>query len=36
MSRALAELRNGVVTARSVATAARRNPKSYGCHFVKE
>ncbi len=36
LSRALLELRNGIVTARSVAEAARRNPKSVGCHYVKE
>lgn len=35
MSRPLLELRNAVVTARSVAEAARRNPQSFGCHFVK-
>ena len=29
------ELRNAVVTARAVALAARRNPRSFGCHFVK-
>jgi L-aspartate oxidase len=36
LSRPLLELRNGILTARSVAEAARRNPKSVGCHFVKE
>jgi L-aspartate oxidase len=36
LSRPLLELRNGIVTARSVAEAARRNPQSRGCHYVKE
>jgi L-aspartate oxidase len=36
LSRQLLELRNGIVTARSVAEAARRNPRSLGCHYVKE
>ena len=36
LSRQLLELRNGIVTARSVAEAARRNPVSLGCHYVKE
>ncbi len=36
ISRQLLELRNGIVTARSVAEAARRNPTSLGCHYVKE
>jgi L-aspartate oxidase len=36
LSRQLLELRNGIVTARSVAEAARRNPVSRGCHYVKE
>jgi L-aspartate oxidase len=36
LSRPLLELRNGIVTARSVAEAARRNPTSLGCHYVKE
>ena len=36
LSRPLLELRNGIVTARSVAEAARRNPHSRGCHYVKE
>jgi L-aspartate oxidase len=36
LSRPLLELRNGIVTARSVAEAARRNPASLGCHYVKE
>lgn len=36
LSRSLLELRNGIVTARSVAEAARRNPVSLGCHFLRE
>ena len=36
LSRALLELRNGIVTARAVAEAARRNHQSIGCHYVKE
>jgi L-aspartate oxidase len=36
LSRDLLELRNGIVTARSVAEAARRNPTSAGCHYLKE
>jgi L-aspartate oxidase len=36
LSRLLLELRNGIVTARSVAEAARRNPVSRGCHYVKK
>jgi len=36
LSRPLLELRNGIVAARSVAEAARRNPLSRGCHYVKE
>lgn len=36
LSRALLELRNGIVTARSVAEAARRNPVSRGCHYLRE
>ncbi len=36
LSRPLLELRNGIVAARSVAEAARRNPASLGCHYVKE
>ena len=36
LSRQLLELRNGIVTARSVAEAARRNPVSRGCHYLKE
>lgn len=36
LSRALLELRNGIVTARSVAEAARRNPASLGCHYLRE
>ncbi len=36
LSRPLLELRNGIVAARSVAEAARRNPISRGCHFVKD
>ena len=36
LSRPLLELRNGIVTARSVAEAARRNPVSLGCHFLRE
>lgn len=36
LSRPLLELRNGIVTARAVAEAARRNPQSLGCHYVKE
>ncbi len=36
ISRQLLELRNGIVTARCVAEAARRNPRSLGCHYVKE
>lgn len=35
MTRALVELRNGVLTARCVATAAQRNHRSYGCHYLK-
>jgi L-aspartate oxidase len=35
MSRPLLELRNAVVTARAIARAARHNPQSFGCHFVK-
>lgn len=35
LSRPLLELRNGIVTARDVVEAARRNPVSRGCHFVK-
>ncbi len=35
MTRELVELRNGVVTARAIATAAQRNTRSYGCHFLK-
>lgn len=35
LSRPLLELRNGIVTARGIAEAARRNPRSYGCHYVK-
>ncbi len=36
LSRLLLELRNGIVTARGVAEAARRNPVSRGCHYVKK
>jgi L-aspartate oxidase len=36
LSRHLLELRNGIVTARAVAEAARRNPVSIGCHYLKE
>lgn len=36
LSRSLLELRNGIVTARSVADAARRNPVSLGCHYLRE
>ena len=36
LSRSLLELRNGIVTARSVAEAARRNPVSLGCHYLRE
>lgn len=36
LSRALLELRNGIVAARSVAEAARRNPVSLGCHYLRE
>ena len=35
LSRQLLELRNGILTARSVAEAARRNPRSVGCHYLK-
>lgn len=35
LSRPLLELRNGIVAARSVAEAARRNPLSIGSHYVK-
>ncbi|MDH3270429.1 MAG: FAD-dependent oxidoreductase [Gemmatimonadota bacterium] len=36
LSRPLLELRNGIVTARSVAEAARRNPVSLGCHYLRD
>lgn len=36
LSRPLLELRNGIVTARSVVEAARRNRTSLGCHYIKE
>ncbi len=36
LSRELLELRNGIVTARSVAEAARRNPVSRGCHYLRD
>lgn len=36
LSRSLLELRNGIVTARCVAEAARRNTVSVGCHYRRE
>lgn len=36
LSPALVELRNGIVTAKSVAVAASRNPRSLGCHFLRD